>query len=292
MFIRTNDHHLNGSILISVIILLGLLFTLGSALLRLSLIDSQIAVNLENNLKAYYYAVSGVEMAQGVLQINPGYRGAFSHDMAKGSVKVSVEQYAEQSQDEWIKIVSTGKKSNARETVYLQFKTVPSTPANALCAASLGWIESDSGEMLIDAAAQDNHDVYIHSAFDDVYARENSEEYAYFARSIYFEGDPSMIIENCTVKLIAEAIVFRGRIILSGQNACLRLRSVDDNGVRVQFLEPVKDQQSTIIVKPGMYQIPGFYSFTIDTTMYDEINQYQIFPKVPDTKRWGQQLSQ
>ena len=290
MFTRNHSYHLNGSILISVTILLGLLFILGSTLLRLSLIDSQITWNLKNNLKAYYYAVSGIEMALGVLETNPGYRGAFLHDFEKGFVDVSIEEHVGQSQDEWLKIVSTGKNNNARETVYLKFKTIPSTPDNARCSAALGWIDFNSGEMLKSALTQDNIDVSVHSALlNGVYARECSDGYVYRARSIYFEGNPSIIIENSSLELVAEAIVFRGSIILSGQESSLHVRGISDNGIRVQFVKPVKDQHSTVLAEAGTYVFPSHFFFL--NGIINDINDYRVFPIIPETKRWGQHFS-
>lgn len=280
---------MRGSILITVIVLLSVLFVLGSALMKFSLTDLQIALNYENNLKAYNYAVSGVEIALGVLQADHDFLGEFSHDIDKGKAEVALEHFPGQNQDEWLRIVSTGTKNGARETLFLQFKIVPSTPGEALSAASLGWIEKENGEMQTDTAAQNDSSVFVRSDLSngEIFALKCSELYSFSARSIYFEGDPSLYIEGCKVELAAETIVFRGNVVLSGEDACLHLKGPGYDEVRVQFLGPVKDHHSVILVEPGTYQIPGQYSVTPSSNM-DDLKSYQVFPKIPGTTHWGQ----
>ncbi len=272
-----------GSILIAVLILLSVLFLLGSSLLRSSLIDTRIAMNHLQNLRAYNYALSGVEMALGILQEDPNFRGEFARVIEEGKVEVTVEHLMGQEGAEWLKVSSAGTVKNLLESIFLQFKIVPATPAEALPAAELGWIDEESGEMQQDAAAAPDSSVKFST---ETVAPLSQAGYEFLARDLYFEADPALQLEDCRVELAAESLVFRGMIILEGENACLCLRGPGAEEVRVQFLAAVKDQHYSILVEPGTYLLSAPYQLTPDTQTTD-LEGKRIFPMLAETKLWG-----
>ncbi|GEM_PF-2688029 len=272
-----------GSALITVLILFSVMLVLGGALLQLSLIDSRITVKHEKNLTAYYYALSGVELALGVLKQAPAFQDGFSRDMEQGKTDVTVEHIAGENRGQWVKIHAAGNRGHVQESLFLQFKTVPSTPADALDAVSLEWIDADSGELLMDAAEQDDGAVAV---YESAQAAHCCAHYAYRAPQVFFENVPSLFIEDCSVELSAETLVFRGEVILSGLDARLHLRGSGPEGIRVQFLQPVRNEQGAELVEAGTYVFSEEIVLEASTGVHD-LQHKRTLSIIPGTKRWG-----
>lgn len=278
-----SEMNARGSVLITVLILLSLMLVLGGALLQLSLIDSRITLNHEKNITAYYYALSGVELAMGVLKQAPSFQDGFSREMEQGKVDVAVEYFAGEDRGQWVKIHVTGISGYVQESMFLQFKTVPSTPGDALDAASLGWIDADSGELLMDAAELASGTVAIH---ESALAVNCSGHYAYRAPQVFFESNSSLYLESCSVELSADTLVFRGDVVLSGGDAQLQLRGFGPEGLRVQFLQPVQNDQGVDLVEAGTYYFSEEFVLEASTGLHD-LEEKRILSIIPGTKRWG-----
>ncbi len=272
-----------GSALITVLILFSIMLVLGGALLQLSLVDSRITVNHEKNLSAYYGALSGVELALGVLKQAPAFQGGFSRELEQGKTDVTVEHIAGENRGQWVKIHAAGIRGHVQESLFLQFKAVPSTPADAQDAASLEWIDADSGELLMDAAGQDDGTVAI---YESAQAAHCCAHYTYRSPQVIFENVPSLYIEDCSVELSAETLVFRGDVILSGANARLHLRGSGSEGVRVQFLQPVRNEQGAVLVEAGTYVVSEEIVLDTSTGVYD-LQHKRTLSIIPGTKHWG-----
>ena len=278
-----SEMNAKGSVLITVLILLSLMLVLGGTLLQLSLIDSRITLNHEKNITAYYYALSGVELAKGVLKQAPSFQDGFSREMGEGKVNVEVEYFAGEDRDQWVEIHATGISGCVQESLFLQFKTVPSTPGDALDAASLGWIDAENGELLSDAAALDSGAVAIH---ENALAVHSGGHYAYQAPHVFFESNSSLYLEGCSVELSADTLVFRGDVVLSGADAQLQLRGFGPEGLRVQFLQPVQNDQGVDLVAAGTYHFSEEFVLEASTGLHD-LEEMRILSIIPGTKRWG-----
>ncbi len=253
--------------------------------------DWQIAVNQEDNLTAYYCAVSGIDMALGIMQQDPEYRGSFSFALEQGDIEVSVENLSGMGGGNWVKISSSGTGHKARERLFLQFQTVLPTPGQAFSGADLGWFDQESGVLSVDAVEQNDSDVFIRSSFcgNTVFAPQDESPYLFSAKSIFFEGDPSVVVEGALVELRAETLIFRGSVILSGEDAGLYLQPAGSQGVWVQFLGPVGSTCSSVLIEPGTYFICEQVSITPTASM-SEWSQYRVIPKVPGSKLWGPEI--
>jgi hypothetical protein len=84
----------NGMALVLVLVFTGLLLTIGSALLTFAFNEKQISIYQTQDIRQYYLAEAGIEIALAALNENPYYRDPFSAELGEGMFRITFEETA------------------------------------------------------------------------------------------------------------------------------------------------------------------------------------------------------
>jgi len=121
-------HDDKGSAMIISLVILLMLGVIGIAAVQNSNTDMDIAENYQTDMKSFYVAEAGVELAYTVLRDTVAWRGGFTdYPFAGGSITVSlVDSLAQPALDDTILVYSTGTRSEAMTR--LEVKLAPQRP--------------------------------------------------------------------------------------------------------------------------------------------------------------------